>query len=120
MKTTILELSEQLKEAGAKQGVSDYKHAKFPSWEPEYMLQNDMRPGKAEYSYDSFDCHELLERLPRGAFVEKEVEEAIIDDLLYEADLNGDDCLQVYGGNTPAEALGKLYLWCLENGHCKE
>ena len=62
-KTTSKELSIALKNAGAKQ-ESDYKYARFPGWDMEFMPTHQMRPGKCLEGYASFDCHELLERLP--------------------------------------------------------
>ena len=64
----------------------------------------------AEYSA-AFDCAELLEMLPKDSFVRK-ICGVSGDEFM--ADITG---FRNITANTPAEALGKLYLWCLENGH---
>ena len=117
MKTTSLELSKKLKEAGAKQdselvfhkGEEESDHA---FWVSDRVTYGN-RPG--EICYGTFDCHELLEGLPDTTHVAKcgDRYEADAMDVFVPLKMSTD-------ATTPAEALGKLKLWCLQNGHCKE
>ena len=131
MKTTSRGLSKQLKEAGAKQ-ESQWIWREFTGnmkgLEPEYR-QNPSATSDVYVHTASFDCHELLEGLPQvimtlvhglsetwGLTLKK-------TSCGYEAKYmhgNGQMALGVSLGKTPAEALGRLKLWCLKEGHCKE
>ena len=68
---------------------------------------------KQDQPCSAFDCTELLKRLPVWSIVELTPEH-------YAARNEFVDQPWSFFANTPAEALGKLYLWCLENGHIKE
>ena len=143
-KVTSLELSKQLKEAGAKQESQwwwiEYDDVSGSS--PPFCLlvpcegisgkwNAPPRKESAELRrWSTFDCAELLERLPKAVTVEVLPTKT----MYYHLNLapGGDDWSAWYDhdsksdtlwgthGNTPAEALGKLYLWCLKEGHCKE
>lgn len=97
---TSVELSLKLREAGASQ-----KNIKgpFPS---------------------RFCCAELLERLPDTLPVEIETGHPYFSlgciAGRYQAGYFIDGVYRAEYANTPAEALGELYLWCLENGYAKE
>lgn len=105
MKTTSLELSKQLKEAGAKQ-ESEW------SYDKDGMLWNMRDKRNRRTHVASFDCHELLEGLPILSEVHK-LQSGSFNAINWWLD-------HVEYSKHPAEALGKLKLWCLENGHCKE
>jgi len=99
---TSRELGLKLKKAGAKQ---------------------QGRPSDEKRGCSVFDCHELLEGLP------KSINEADLQ-LSWYFDhwcagyhvfkLKGGKKSELFLDYIPAEALGKLYLWCLQNGHCNE
>lgn len=91
MKTTR-ELGMKLKEAGAEQ---------------------QGRPSDEKRGCSVFDCHELLEMLPLLSHVWQ------VERGEYMSLLKTPEKIK-FIADTPAEALGKLYLWCLENGHCNE
>jgi len=95
-KTTSKELSIALKEAGAKQ-------------ESEYAYDEDGELRGQPHCFEwpaSFDCPELLKGLPeRLKYWDVDFRADILSAILMPA---------------PAEALGKLKLWCLQNGHCNE
>lgn len=134
-KYTSRELSKQLKEAGAKQEsekcyimVGDTPAAL--EWEIA-EAHKSCRGGKEEL-IATFDCFELLERMPSWADVD--TAKGRFECRLY---MTKDDKIDPsysffywhegtqgafsFGrDNTPAEALGKLYLWCLKEGHCSE
>lgn len=121
--TTSLELSKQLKEAGAKQeserfySLSSDSAFRLEGWPPGF------RP---EGWIAAFDCAELLKGLP--STIEIDGWDCILIIWVCE------DCYQVgyyeqdYEGpyirsEEPIEkelheALGKLKLWCLQEGHC--
>lgn len=105
-KVTSLELSKALKEAGAKQ-ESEW------SYDKDRHLWNvrDQRT-KASLVASAFDCAELLERLPECSRLEKRQSLSFLASNWW--------LDHTAGSRTPAEALGKLYLWCLKEGHCSE
>ena len=111
-KTTSLALSKALKKAGAKQeSERSWEPIKYPYLsEPEKIHWED-RSFHTEEGYSNFDCHELLERLPGEAYVCK-----LIENGGYVA---GDGHGTLFTADTPAEALGKLYHWGLQEGHCE-
>lgn len=118
MKTTSLELSKQLKEAGAKQ-ESEYCWTRGNTDHPkEYLIPVNGAVDSEKHCWfmaSAFDCHELLESLPTHTPIEKQKKG-------YRAEITKDNGYQRVWteiGDTPAEALGKLKLWCLQNGHCK-
>lgn len=114
-KTTSLELSKQLKEAGCKQ-ESDRCWVSWPvghGFRDDLQWEKDVDFSAKEKTFaSSFDCDELLERLPILSRVEK------TQNSLFKADNWWLDDVEIE--KSPAEALGKLYLWCLENGHCND
>jgi len=128
-KVTSLELSKQLKEAGAKQ-ESEYRWETESKWTDTgvALIRKPMGWNYVRRSqYAAFDCAELLERLPR----ELEHEDALYHlavhvwgstDEPYTAEYENSTggTLKYTIANTPAEALGKLYLWCLKEGHCSD
>ena len=82
----------------------------------------------------AFDCAELLERLPirvkKGRDVYKFGLYKTEDGYRAQFSFQDEDCYtwsltddergyELCVADTPAEALGKLYLWCLENGYVK-
>ena len=118
-KNTSLKLSKQLKEAGAKQESEK-------AYSPHGTLMR-CTPVPSNYTA-SFNTDELLEGLPET--LELPIRE---DDFgfytLNLSPISGGWIVQYieatrsdYAGDfsdaSPAEALGKLYLWCLESGHC--
>lgn len=120
-KTTSLELSKTLKEAGAKQsGESTWQQlTKDVEWK---LIKTKHSSSIALDSVRTFDCHELLERLPVFAltgFYPTLIRTIINYRAGYEC---GTDMLEGSGHEAvfPAEALGKLYLWCLQNRHIKK
>lgn len=119
MKTTRRELSKQLKEAGAKQESESYCMPGF-----DCSFRSDNRPMKLRPNgwIASFDCHELLERLPNDGskFVTLNSEGPDGFSVRYQDCAGGKGDQHSEYANTPAEALGKLYLWCLENKHIKK
>ena len=114
MKTTNLELSEQLKEAGAKQESKEaicLLSGKVIT--PDYCISAcGYKAIDCIGQVSSFDCHELLERLPYLCHVWKVENEFIARALGIGVNIS-------FRADTPAEALGKLKLWCLQNGYCK-
>ena len=145
-KTTSLKLSQALKEAGAKQ-ESEKIHMLTDKAFGRYELCNNM--GLASYyegAFASFDCHELLERLLFRIVVKHDelIEDTSFDlamlkygdgevsfayrDPFTTGGLTGGYLLKrgtispkaYFRDKVPAEALGKLYLWCLENGHVEK
>lgn len=134
-KTTSLELSKQLKEAGARQRLYEYDRFWSPGhdgWEVHVFLDGDL--STIPKYVKSFDCHELLEGLPRRIWVEK-LKAFWIYILLFDSETQVSydwiepigkirekrfDSLRLceFTDKYLAEALGKLYLWCLQNGHC--
>ncbi len=127
MKTTSKELSIALKEAGAKQ-ESEYRWMKGANGEW-YLTRMHKDANFSKCS--SFDCHELLEGLPavlsnngyRLSVVKWPGD--FMPLIRFTAGYVSNEGRLVIGdpspsGPTPAEALGKLYLWCLENGHCEK
>lgn len=98
-KVTSLELSKQLKEAGAKQ-------------ESEACACVSGFDSGAKY-VSRFDSDELLERLPGDVRLWKGYGGEY---LAYIVHVSEDTKTESY---TAAEALGKLYLWCLKEGYCK-
>ena len=111
MKTTSPELSQALKKAGADALAAMYwvkvlGEIRLCSAKNLSFLDNE-----DELICPAFDCHELLERLPDIVELHK------LGSTWYQFGYEGFDS-EMY--KTPAEALGKLYLWCLENGHCSE
>ncbi len=117
--TTSLELSKALKEAGAKQ-ESEHSWRVYitETMHCETLHYSEHVKGLTGDKYSAFDCHELLERLPDGAWVRKFGGPEHLS-FRYDVAINGviGGC-SFMQGNTPAEALGKLYLWCLQNGRC--
>ena len=110
MKTTSLELSKKLKAAGAKQESGrKWRHTgnKFT------LAKNATR---WPICACSFDCHELLERLSGIDEPELVYDSNAYDGGQWEARLFSVDG-STAEARAPAEALGKLYLWCLENRH---
>ena len=92
---------------------------------------------KSRDGYSSFEWHELLERLPAnipgkgpqkhwwlkmnkgiGPMYSASYARHFINEIPYVETRSFDN----FGTYEPtiAEALGKLYLWCLGNGHCNE
>lgn len=123
MKTTSRELSTQLKKAGAKQesAIRWCKSWNASEGEYEWILTEPLPPG-VEESVDeaaSFDCDELLEGLSPNDNQEADL---ATNDMGYTASVrqlpSNDKICERYA-DTPSEALGKLKLWCLENGHCE-
>ena len=117
MKTTSKELSMALKEAGAKQEselvwrvcIDETTHL-------EQVMFSSNAEGMTGKKYSTFDCHELLERLPNHThiWVSSTNNRTYTARCVYIDDSETEQC------DTPAEALGKLYLWCLREGHCDE
>lgn len=120
-KVTSLKLSKELKKAGAKQ-------------ESEWSWRQDMRTGDISlinYEDDgppyrqiasAFDCAELLEMLPCTAeqpVCLTKLPGGFIAALGHE-NLGSEPTNKMFLANAPAEALGKLELWRLENGHCEK
>lgn len=107
-KVTSLELSKKLKEAGAKRD-SEYVYVKDN--QDGYLISRRWLVQSFPQTHPSaFDCTELLYSLPRNTVLERYGDEFIAH------------C--VYGVNhtekstvSPAEVLGQLKLWCLEEGH---
>ncbi len=112
-KTTSLELSKALEEAGVKQESEKwwYRHDKTGEYEVDPFCD-----GHQERMYSSFDCHELLEGLPLG----EKVLVSSTHDRTYTARCGCIDDSETEQCGTPAEALGELKLWYLENGHCEK
>ena len=122
-KVTSLDLSKKLKDAGAKQ-ESEWVWCYgllFP------MGEEDI-PGVETYSAP--DSDEMLEMLP------KKLDKYVVLQLCWDRvddpscverdwcaeyyDIPNSQYLHAVWGITPAEALGKLYLWLLKNGHCEK
>ena len=135
-KYTSRKLSEALRDAGAKQ-ESEYCWRQGATTWILWPRDSDGFLGICESDAAAFDCAELLERLPtriegRGhqqhwwfhmikAMVPKYgvgyarwiINELPGVEVIYLDNFNA-------SADTPAEALGKLKLWCLEEGHCTE
>lgn len=105
-KVTSLELSIALRDEGAKQESQLWwlgNNGPFELHEyPDLYIVQKKR-------YAAFDCAELLEGLPDCAFVQKAKKR-----YFSECGLGGGEWAK-----EAAEALGKLKLWCLREGHCK-
>ena len=134
-KTISCELSTELKEAGAKQGDSEWVWI-IPEAEENPALALRCCVMDEAIICDSFDCYELLMSLPRVIWVDE------IKGFYFYMTLFGSvisvryDMIKPIGttqerrfnswrlcefeDESPAEALGKLKLWCLQEGHCKE
>ena len=130
-KVTSRELSEKLRDAGAKQESEN-----FWAYRPScgWQLYNHRTGPAPIIGYDSiteiiatFDCAELLEKLPitiESGAAQKSWLRINRDELGYEVyyyDPAFGNVLgaPMIGSDSLAEALGKLYLWLLENGHIK-
>ena len=113
-KVTSRELSEKLRDAGAKQ-ESEYCWAKGDADHPEeYLVPVNGAVDSCRHNWfiaSSFDCHELLESLPHPVKIETlesggfRVENWWLDEVIV--------------GRPLTEVLGKLKLWLLENGYIK-
>lgn len=124
-KTTSPELSKQLKEAGAKQESEKYRVGD--------LLLNKLELCRGMDFVSSFDCYELLDGLPMHINVSQNLDDTEVWGYSFSlVQISGGYLAQYLGidgpegdyvgdfsAHTPAEALGKLYLWCLENGHIK-
>ena len=114
-KVTSLELSKKLRSAGCKQ--ESEKVWNLLSGKPNLLATNCV---PVTHRVSAFCCAELLEGMPYRIKDKETLNIAKIYDDEY---VGG---YMVYDGtyrvnrvaDTPAEALGKLYLWCLESGHC--
>lgn len=107
-KVTSLELSRKLSKSGAKQ-ESYYFWAEYVDG-AKHLYRTDGNAPSHSHQCSAFDCEELLERVPKGSDVGSRNYgfAAILGSEAFE-DLH-----------SPSEALGKLYLWGLENGEIKE
>ena len=124
-KVTSQELSKKLKAAGAVQESEHWwlKHTMEPGY---WLAHKPAKPNSWPDCVAAFDCAELLERLPEdiraadGKVYSWQFTRVYGDyDAYYARWEDGEERLKTCGADTPAEALGKLYLWCLENGHVK-
>ena len=115
-KVTSRELSEKLRDAGAKQ-ESEWCHEVwlFPvgvNVPTAYLYRGRPKDVHNRDYFSAFDCSELLERLPHPVKIETlesggfKVENWWLDEVIV--------------GRPLAEVLGKLELWRLENGYDKE
>ncbi len=114
-KYTSAELSNDLKDAGAKQDSAQGRSTGFYGVHPAYLLGETLRP-KGYVS--AFDCHELWEQLPQTI---------IVDSVMYGLTLkkvsggceakymrgDGQMAIGIQLARYSTEVLGKLYLWCL-------
>jgi len=133
VKVTSAELSKNLSDAGADQSAEFYwsNLKKAPDAKPVLERLDRITLGLPEWDdYAAFDCAELLERITWKI----EIGEAFYSFGLHKigdrfwanydhADRYREDQSELAptgGKNTPSEALGLLYLWCLENGHIEE
>ena len=125
MKTTSFELSKALKEAGANQDNSEWMWREWINEWDDKGLKSSLWERKRftlpvkdqEWIYDSFDCHELLERLRfdiGGHYLHCQF--CPNHFIVGFRDIQEFSC----SPDTPTKALSKLYLWCLQNGHIKE
>lgn len=120
--TTSLELSNQLKDAGAKQEserawLRDYDPKTDKPTDRCSLIHNPIAWIHDDYDQDwcaAFGCDELMKRLPPWTSVTKMFGSAMCYRAYTEAH-NWDEV-----DDTPAEALGLLYKWCLKEGHCNE
>ncbi len=149
-KTTSLELSKALKEAGAKQASErhwyEIEHVGYTDKEIACTTKTAYRVCTLKEAREqprlnigfnrlasSFDCHELFERLPdvieHGDRIYDVAVSKIADEEEGQYYYTANFWNEVSGTrylapmpycDTPAEALGRLYRWLLENGHCKE
>ena len=115
-KVTSRELSEKLRDAGAKQ-ESEWCHEVwlFPvgvNVPTAYLYRGRPKDVHNRDYFSAFDCAELFEGLPTGSSVVKNLDGSYsgVSDPFWKA----------FEGLTPVEVLGELRLWCLENGHIKE
>ena len=109
---TSLELSKKLKATGAVEGSALVWERTGPTWQ-HYQLAENIGMSPLDRAA-AFNCYELFERLPPYCAVEKCVR-------IYQATQDFNTRRRSpFNGNTPAEALGKLLLWCYENGHMEE
>lgn len=123
-KVTSLELSKRI---GAVDGPSEgMEYAWYPMMNPSLRKHQHGFLG-ADPHYHAFDCAELLDVLPvvidtgqcQRSWMHL-VHEAKDRFCTYYHDPGFD--VVVYNeaqADTPAEALGKLLLWCLKEGHVK-
>jgi len=117
IKVTSLELSKKLKEAGVEEGSERFWARQRNRWE----LYDHPYFKELEKQYSAFDCTELLEMLPSTinlymlTMVKDDAQAYCAFYQLDEDELDGEG----HDFDSPAEALGLLYLWCLENGHIK-
>lgn len=110
-KVTSIELSKQLKEAGAKQKSEHaYNESGTALVDPVF-----------EGGVCAFDCAELFLRLPLfDDFPVRLQSYAGTEDIKEKYRAGSHGLRRSHHATTPAEALGKLYLWCLKEGHCSE
>ncbi len=114
-KVTSRELSEELKAAGADQNgtldscvwIDDEERGVVVL--PTHIGLVCKNSGTGRILCKAFLSDELWEILPDNVELHKFTSD------WYQFEYEGFDG-EMY--KTPAEALGKLYLWCLENGHC--
>lgn len=110
-KTTSLELSKQLKEAGAKQESEQWWFDHVDSDNKPKVRRCDQAPYLSNPIASAYDCAELLKRLPNGSSVKRTQSGFVAG--------KGKHSVEWLEA-TPAEALGKLYLCRLKEGHCNE
>lgn len=108
-KVTTLELSRELREAGAPQGESERVWAVDTETK---KCSAVLRGIALELGFvilaDALDCYELLERLPMGTRLTKALGG-------YGVELYGVTHSMAAYPNPPVSMLGQLYLWCLQN-----
>ena len=120
-KVTSLELSKQLKEAGARQESERF-------W---FVSSKMLGVGKSPVNAPqvaAFDCAELLEGLPVMIVTDKGNRFLVMgrypnhDYWIGYKYVDGDGSLPgpVFHNRDFVESLGKTKLWCLKEGHVKE
>ena len=109
-KVTSLELSEKLKAAGAVQESESFWCVGGMSFKP---FIAGRAGGPFDDRYSAYDCPELLEMLSKIRLVALHTSEAGSTARLVNFSPSFEE-------DTAAEALGKLLLWCIENGHVEK
>jgi hypothetical protein len=119
-KVTSLELSKALKEAGARR-ESEW------CWELDCLAEGEVHhlefldiamsgQNTSAGIYAAFDTAELLELL-QPKWVTLDISTNRSGSMEVKASTPHPCSCRI--ADTPAEALGKLYLWCLKEGHCE-
>ena len=118
-KVVSLELAQRLKDVGMPQGVSELVWDRHTAIQEAHLEKRTEARGNDKFAAP--DCAELLEMLPLA------IRSDTTPCQLFLHRPPSKEWIARYGlgqlpyqkADTPAEALGRLLLWCLENDHVK-